>query len=148
MLELDEAMEFYERTKRERGYRLLYYPDKNEFRCVTENSDQKNAIPFIDSYSMCLKIIEMYLNTPQKQKYREECKQRMKEGKNKIVSFLWFFEHIDGAYNFELYERIKVEKELKKWCAFNNIQYSQLEKYSVDPEENKWIIEKFGPIPK
>jgi hypothetical protein len=148
MLELDEAMDFYERTKRVKGYSLFYCPETNDFECVMENIGNKNVIPFIDSYSVCLRIIEMYLNTPQKQKYREECKQKMKREKNKVVSFLWFFECIDGAYNFDLYERIKVEKELKRWCANYNILYSPLEKYSVDPEENKWIIEKFGPIPE
>lgn len=148
MLELDDAMEFYESTKRENGYFLFYYPDKNKFRALFDPDGGQTAIRFIDSNAECLKIIDSYLNSPQKRRYREECQSEMRSGKNPVVSFLWYFEHVDGAYNFGLYEKIRIEKILKAWCEKSGIMYEDLKRFSTDPSENQWIIDRFGPLPE
>ena len=48
----------------------------------------------------------------------------MSKSKDPVVSFLWFFEHIDGAYDFDQFENEEIIRVLKKWCEKNQFDYS------------------------
>ena len=63
--------------------------------------------------------------------YKTDFLKISKNAKNKIISFLWFFESIDGCKDFNNFEIINVSKALKKWCKINNLKYSEPSVYVV-----------------
>lgn len=121
---LDDAFDCYEVSKRNVSKDPLYYYDleKNEFVKI-KGAIKNSGIVFLNSYNLCSKLIDEYLSHPLMQEYKDSFDRVLKNTKNKIVSFLWFFEHIDGCQDFQKFEILKVEKELKKWCKSNGLEY-------------------------
>ena len=63
-----------------------------------------------------LTIIDLYLEQPCISQYKTECNEKMKDAKSKVIACLWFFEHIDGAYDFELFDDQQIRKRMERWC--------------------------------
>lgn len=127
-LNMQKLMLLYESSKRTKNTNPTfgYDIDKEDFIKITDSVLEKmksgkiNVIPFINSYELCLKIIDEYLSQPAMDKYREGAYKSMRERKHeKVVAFLWYFEHIDGTYPFGVYERKKVFKTISKWAQIN-----------------------------
>lgn len=126
-LYLEDLMDLYESIKREKKI-YGYSVEKKTFIRITDtvrkkiNDGELAIIPFIDCYSVCLEIIELYLNREDILKYKAGAISEMKKNRhNKIVAFLWYFEHIDGAYGFGEFEEQILETILKKWAKEANI---------------------------
>jgi hypothetical protein len=129
---LDDAFDCYEMSKRNISKTPLFYYDisKNVFLKI-KSTIKDTGIVFINSYELCSKLIYEYLNQPEMKEYKIAF-ERLEINKNKIVSFLWFFEHIDGCYGFTKFEILIVTKELKKWCKSNGLDYLEPEVHCVD----------------
>ena len=129
---LDDAFDCYQLGKRKISPIPLYCYDLNKNKFVKIKSELKeNCIPFINSYDICCCLIDKYLDEPNVKQYKEDCIKSIKNGlhKNKVVDFLWFFEHIDGCYGFEKFEIARVTEILKKWCESNELSYLEAEIY-------------------
>lgn len=131
-LKIEDLFSFYESIKRRRTDRPLYgYDiDKEKFIKLTDTVNEKmeqgiiSVIPFINAYKVCLEIIDMYLEKDNVKEYKAGARQAMKQKRHdKIVAFLWYFDHIDGCYPFEEFEEVIVKKELVKWCKRNGFEY-------------------------
>lgn len=131
---LDAAFDCYQIGKRRISNVPLYCYDfkKNEFTKITEKS-KENCVPFINSYTTCCNLIDEYLEQPHVKQYKEDCIKSLKNARyrNKIVDFLWFFEHIDGCYDFENFEIVRMTRVLKKWCKTVGFSYIEPEIYVV-----------------
>ncbi len=131
-LNLEDLIRLYETIKRDQviyGYNV----EKEAFVKITDtiqekiNADKANIIPFINCYDVCLDIIKAYLSQENISKYRDGAIKEMQKNKHKkIVAFLWYFEHIDGAYGFGEFENHMVRGILKKWAKESNIQLSDV----------------------
>lgn len=121
---LDKLFDVYESTKRIISKFPTHYYDleKNNFFKI-KNPENIDGIAFINSYELCVKVIEEYLNQPSVIQYKPLFEKEVKTSKNYVVCFLWFFEHIDGCYDFEKFEFLIVEKVLKKWCKRNGLAF-------------------------
>ncbi|MBR7033595.1 MAG: hypothetical protein IKI03_08210 [Clostridia bacterium] len=107
-------------------------------------SEDDEIVDFFDSYEECVKIMNAYLETPEKNQFAEKCKAEMSGKEDKFTPFIWFFDHIDGGYNFEYYERVKIKKVILKWCGKNGIEYVD----PSSPDDFKWVTERYGHIPE
>ena len=126
-----DLLKLYECSKRTvRDYPAFGYDiEKGDFIKVTETLLEKiecgkvNVILFINSYQVCLKIIDEYLAQPCMESYKDGAYRSMRDkGHDKIVAFLWFFEDIDGAYSFDDFELKKVDKIVTKWAIENGFE--------------------------
>ena len=133
VISLDDAFDYYEMSKRTVTDKPLYCYDLAK-RIFTENKEKNGAhsVPFINSYAVCLNLIDEYLSQPSKSMYRSSFLKESEHQKNKIVSFLWFFEHIDGCEDFKNYEIRSMLKVLKKWCKVNGFGYTEPQVYVSD----------------
>lgn len=127
-INLSSAMKLYDYSKRNNDVHLYYIISKDRFEVIDKSKsvDSHNYILLMNCYDTCVEIIDSYLEQPFIAQYKEECKTAMKElkeGKNIIVSFLWFFDHIDGGYDFGLYEFEQVKKRMERWCKKNGFYY-------------------------
>lgn len=132
-ISLDDAFDCYEMSKRQISDTPLYYydPVKNEFSRI--KSPRKNSeIFFINSYALCSRLIDEYLDQPQMSAHKQAFKSKSKSSRNKIVDFLWYFEHIDGCCGFKSFEISRVTKELITWCKNNGLKFSEPEVYRVN----------------
>ncbi len=133
VISLDDAFDYYEMSKRVISDKPVYcfIPSKNIF---YKNKDKykDQSIPFINSYEQCVKLIDEYLKHPSKNNYRLAFEHQSKESRNKVVDFLWFFEHIDGCADFSNFEKCRMLKVLKKWCFTNNFVYVEPQVYRPD----------------
>lgn len=132
IISLDDAFDCYEMSKRDISKVPLYYYDfdKKDFLKI-KGDKNKNGIIFINSYELCSRLIDDYLNQSEMSQYKTDFLKISKNAKNKIISFLWFFESIDGCKDFNNFEIINVSKALKKWCKINNLKYSEPSVYVV-----------------
>lgn len=130
--EIEDLYWYYRETRHDRTEEPLYgYDiDKEKFIKLTDTVKEKmekgiiSVIPFINAYKVCLEIIDMYLERDNMKEYKAGARQAMKQKRHdKIVAFLWYFEHIDGCYPFEEFEEVIVKKELVKWCKRNGFEY-------------------------
>lgn len=131
ILNKEELIKLYECSKRSKRENAMfgYDIDQEKFIIVTDKVIEKiqsgkiNVIPFINSYKVCLEIIDEYLAQPSMKAYKEGAYRIMnKEKHRKVVAFLWYFEHIDGTYSFGDYERKKVDKIITKWTLNNGFE--------------------------
>lgn len=131
VLNLDDLVWLYERSKRlySKGPRYGYDIYKEDFIVITESVKEKiemgtlSVIPFINSYKVCLKIIDEYLSLPSLKDYKSDAYKAMKQKPQKeIVAFLWYFEHIDGSYSFGDFEDKRIKKIVKKWALSNGFR--------------------------
>ena len=130
---LDDAFDCYEKSKRNVSKEPLYYYDlaKNEF--IKIKGTMKNTgIVFINSYQLCSRLIDEYLNQPGMNKHKKAFSETKDWRKSKIVEFLWYFEHIDGCYGFRDFEIPRVATELKKWCKKNGLNYIEPHVYRIE----------------
>ena len=125
ILDLDKAIDIYQAAKRDKNITYVYDSELDKF-ILQKTKPIPNTIPFINSFDECRRIIDIYLEQDYISKYKEDCKNAIREDKyhNKIVSFLWFFEHIDGCFDFNNYECIEICKVIKKWCKRNKIEFN------------------------
>lgn len=134
VVSLDKAFDCYQVGKRKKSKVPLYFYDlkKNEFMKI-KGELKENCISFINSYDICCSLIDEYLNQPHVKQYKEDCIKSIKNARysNKIVDFLWFFEHIDGCYGFENFEISRMTNVLKKWCKINGFSYLEPKVYIV-----------------
>lgn len=132
VVSLDDAFDCYEMSKRIESKKPVFYYDvvKNKF-CKIKGSIKENGVLFINANQLCLKLIDEYLNIPDIRKHKNSFEREWGAAKNKVVSFLWFFEHIDGAYGFQEYEMLRVVNELKAWCKNNGFGYLEPEIYKT-----------------
>lgn len=138
---LDDAFDCYEFTKREISKTPLHYFDFTKGKFVKIKSGMKNpGVEFVNTYELCIKVIDEYLNQPRMKEYKIAFA-KAEGSRNKIVRFLWFFEHIDGCYNFEKFEITRVTKELKKWCKRNGLDYLEPEGYCAESIPLTWLDE-------
>ena len=135
VIPLDEAFDYYEMSKRIISDEPLYCYDfiKNIF-VKSKEKYSGHSVPFINSYVVCLKLINEYLNHPSKSRYKLDFEQESKNASNKIVSFLWFFEHIDGCEDFKKFEIRSMLKVLKKWCVTNGFEYLEPQVYLLNDD--------------
>lgn len=126
-----DLLKLYECSKRTKtDYPAFGYDiDKGHFIKVTETvfkkieSGKVNVILFVNSYQVCLKIIDEYLAQPCMEDYKDGANKVMREKEyDKIVAFLWFFEDIDGTYSFDDFELKKVDKIVTKWAIENGFE--------------------------
>ena len=128
IVSLDDAVNAYDRYKRKWKNQILsivYSIDKKQFVIAKESAEQNiNCVPFVDCHQACLSIIDAYLDQPEIIEYKEACRDEMSKAKDPVVAFLWFFDHLDGAYDFERFEYDAILRILKKWCKKNQLAYS------------------------
>lgn len=139
VVSLDDAFDCYEMSKRNVTKTPSYYydTDTSEFKKIKSTMPwysekppiKDSGIVFINSYALCSSIIDNYLNQSQMSEYKKTFAKESKNSKNKIVSFLWFFERIDGCRDFNHYEMLHVAKALKEWCKLNNLAYLESRVY-------------------
>ena len=128
VISLNDAFCYYELTKRKISDEPEYCYLIPERKFVKFKEKYKNiSVPFLNSYRLCLELIDEYLSQPPQSCYRDAYKKEAKTQRNKVVCFLWFFEHIDGCVDFERFEIPKVGKILKKWCERNGFEYLEPE---------------------
>ena len=152
---LDVAFDWYQFGKRviSKEPVYCYNSQTNEFMKI-KGELKENCIPFINSYAVCCGVIDQYLELPHIKKYKEDCLKSIKNGRyrNKIVDFLWFFEHIDGCMEFGDFEVVLLTKILKKWCKKNGFSYLDAKVYVVEGNySDTWgrtIFESFPPTKK
>ena len=137
---LDDVITLYEHTKRNKGY-SIYYDCENGSVYFSKNGEEGNTL-IEDSYTLCCEIIKMYLDQPGVSCYREECQNYLKKEKNKVVSFLWFFDSVDGAYDFELYETLFIRRLLIKYCKNNGIRFADLTEYSENNHIHTFLTDE------
>lgn len=134
-ISLDDAFDYYEMSKRIISDKPLYcfVISRNVF---DKNKDKykDQSVPFINSYEQCVKLIDEYLSHPSKNNYRLIFEHQSKKERNKVVSFLWFFEHIDGCEDFKKFEIRNMLKVLKKWCIANNFEYVEPQVYRINED--------------
>ncbi len=130
---LDDAFDFYELSKRDvsKTSVFCYDPVNNEFIKI-KNVIKPPCVPFVNAYELCSKLMDDYLEQPKMKEYKLAFAEEVKLAKNKIVSFLWFFENIDGCRDFRNYEINSVTRVLKKWCRNNGFDWTEPEVYCVD----------------
>ena len=135
VISLDDAFDYYEMSKRIISDKPIYcfVTSKNIF---DKNKDKYKgqSIPFINSYEQCIKLIDEYLSLPSKNSYQLAFEHQSKKEKNKVVSFLWFFEHIDGCADFKNFEIRSMLKVLKKWCISNDFEYIDPQVYRINDD--------------
>lgn len=132
-ISLDDAFDYYELDKRTISKTPLYYYDVNlgKFKKIKGTQSCPGAI-FINSYELCSTLIDQYFEQPSMEKYKSAFEKEARNARNKIVSFLWFFERIDGCSDFEHFERPRVAKVLKKWCKSNGFAYLEPTVYCIN----------------
>lgn len=131
ILSIDELIRVYWSSKRiqsdlpVRGYDI----DKGDFINITDTVREKmengtlNVIPFINSYKVCLEIIDKYLSQPTIQEYSEGAYEAMKENKHcKILAFIKYFDNIDGTYSFNDFEEKQIKRTVVKWASDNGFE--------------------------
>ena len=134
IIPLDVAFDCYQVGKRKVSKVPLYcYDLKNNEFIKIKGEMKETCIPFINSHTICCNLIDEYLEQPHIKQYKEECIKSIKSARyrNKIIDFLWFFEHIDGCYGFDDFEIVRMTKILKKWCESNGFSYIEPEVYVV-----------------
>ncbi len=127
---LDEAFDCYEYSKRDYSKTPTHYYcfEKMAFRKI--NFEMKTpGVVFINTYETCLQVIDEYLKQPGMEKYREDFEKAPKKTHNRIINFLFYFDHLDGLCSFDRFELTMVAKILKKWCKSNGLQYLEPETY-------------------
>lgn len=130
---LDDAFDCYEQSKRKVTLEPLFGYDTEKKEFVKLRDKNRNVcVVFVNSYQLCSSLIEEYLSQPSMEEHRKAFKELSKNSSNKIVSFLWYFEHIDGCRDFEMFEIKRVSKALKKWCKANNFEWTEPEVYRID----------------
>ena len=130
---LDDAFDCYEMSKRTMSKEPRFYYDFTVNKFVEIKSHMKNpGVIFINSYKLCSKLIDEYINKPEMQEYKNTFEKESYGPHDKIVKFLWHFEHIDGCYDFGKFEILRVTDELKKWCENNGLDYLEPEVYCVN----------------
>lgn len=60
---------------------------------------------------------------------RIEFEKERNQNKNKIVEFLWYFEHIDGCQDLQKFEITRVTREPAQWCRSTGLSYTLPEIY-------------------
>ena len=108
IISLDDAIIAYDRYKRKEKNQIseiVYNINECQFlKAKRTVRDGSNCVSFINCHQTCLSIIEKYLNQPVIKKYKEACITEMSKSKDPVVCFLWFFYHIDCAYDFFQFE--------------------------------------------
>ncbi len=131
LLNIDDLIWRYECSKRTYSKEPRYGYDiyKEDFIVITDSVREKietgtlSVIPFINSYKVCLKIIDEYLSSSALNDYKRGAYEAMKQKpQNEIVAFLWYFEHIDGTYSFSDFEEIRIKKIVEKWALTNGFR--------------------------
>lgn len=135
-ISLDDAFDCYEVSKRNVSEVPLYYYDYTQKEFAKIKSTLKNpGVVFINSYQLCLKLIDEYLIQPEMEKHKRAFSKSRDRRKNRIVGFLWYFEHIDGCYGFRAFEIAKLRKELIKWCNNNDLNYIEPQVYQINTDQ-------------
>ena len=140
MVNFDDVITEYEATKRNKGFAIYYNSEADNV--FSSSKDSADAALISDTYDMCCGIIKQYLETPGIARYGTECRAAMKGSANKIVSFLWFFEHIDGAHDFELFETSAVRKAMLKFCKSNGLPFKDVVEYSEENHIHRFLTEE------
>ena len=119
-INLSQALRLYEQYKRENDTdkNLYYVTSENEFAVLKrkECENRDDAVFVMNCYTACSENIDLYLEQPFITQYKAECEKKMKGEKSKVVACLWFFEHIDGAYDFEIFDEKQIRKRLERFC--------------------------------
>ncbi len=145
-MDFDSIMDLYNYTKRDKGNSIYYDADKDEV--YSSKSGLEGIVLINDTNCLCNTVIKQYLEEPFICSYKEECQNCLKTAKKKVVSFLSFFDHIDGAYDFELYEALYVRKVLMRFCKANQIPYNDMNIYSEKNMTHTFLTEKRGEASK
>ena len=140
MIEIDDIITEYEATKRKQGFCICY--DPKEDKVFSSKKETAATVIITDTQELCFKIMKQYLEEPAIAPYSTECRTKMKNTSNKVVSFLWFFDHIDGAYDFELYESSAVRKAAVKKCKENGLPFVDVVDYSEKNQIHTFLTEK------
>ncbi len=132
VISLDQAFDCYEYTKRIISDEPLYCYLIPERKFVKIKEKYKDiSVLFPNAYRLCLELIDEYLSQPPIDQFREAYKKEAKTQRNKVVCFLWFFEHLDGCVDFQRFEIPKMTKILKKWCKHNGFAYTEPQVYRI-----------------
>lgn len=147
MVSIDELMNLYEQTKREKCAYPLYYYNKIEekivsfrdaskasrlgvekgFYCSEQEIEKqilsKGYIPFINSYDVFLRCLEQFLEKINDSSVKKQVKQ-VQDGKNYVGRILYALDHGCYYYSFIDYEEKQVVEILEKWCNKHNILFS------------------------
>lgn len=123
----------YEGEKRIKVKTPLHYLDLNDYSFKKIKEASHSGPEFICSYELCMDIINSFLNQPNMKKHKKDFSEFKKSrNTNDVVSFLWYFESIDGCHQFYKYEAPIVIKELKKWCKLNGLEYLEPDVFAVN----------------
>lgn len=131
-VDMDLAVDYYQLSKRTATKDIIYCFDRQQgsFK-KNKTSVMTDRVPFINAYDVCLQIIKEYFCLPHVRQYKIEFEKQTKTATNKVVCFLWFFEKIDGCYDFERFESACVIKIIKKWCDVNNLLFTEPTVYNT-----------------
>ena len=141
IININNAIDMYNQYKRKRDGQtvtLCYDVSKSEFRALKENeATNENAILFMNCYDTALKIIDLYLEQPEISKYKDDCIKKMKDSKDRIVACLWFFDSIDGAYDFEYFEYEQIARIAQRWCKKKQYEYT----FTRETYHRSWLTD-------
>ncbi len=132
-VEMDDLCTMYENDKRIESKSLLHYLDFSDYTFKKIMSAPYKGAEFICAYKLCMDIINSFLDQPEMKEHKKGFSDFKKSRTtNDVISFLWYFEHIDGCHRFYRYEGPIVMKELKKWCKSNGLEYKEPAVFAVD----------------
>ena len=130
---MDELCNLYGGEKRIETKDPMHYLDLDDYKFKKIKMAPHTGIDFICSYKLCMDIIMAFLDQPGMEEHKSGF-DKFKKSRNTsdVVSFLWYFEPIDGCHQFYKYEAPIVIRELKKWCKNNKLEYIEPEIYAVN----------------
>ena len=126
IINIDKAFDIYRYNKRSKPNEMYHGYDvaNNNFidMNLLDEESKKHVVPFLECYSIANKVIDMYLGQPCFEEDKALFRDFVETG-NRVTDILWYFEHIDGAYHFEQFEKIYVVSLIKQWCDENGFEY-------------------------
>ena len=85
MIKVDDIITEYEATKRKQGFCVCY--DPKEDKVFSSKKETAATVIITDTQELCFKIMKQYIEEPAIAPYSTECRTKMKNTSNKIVSF-------------------------------------------------------------
>lgn len=118
--------------KRENDVWIYWDNENQKFQKWKDGKCKQGTVVLINCCKVCEEIIQEYLNQPAIKKYKRNCIEERNKSKNPINAFLWYFENIDGAYDFELFEIECILSYIQKWCKANGLNYVEPEAWTPE----------------
>lgn len=129
MIDIENVLVLYDGAKRDsQDYNIIYDAISKDIRVGGSNTVGNQDIVLIENCrKICSELIQEYFKQRSISNYYNDFvkfkRTYPKYKQNDLLATLWFFERIDGAYDFELFEAVKVSKKVIRVCKDNWLEY-------------------------